>query len=369
MDYDFVLIGGGIAGASLGAQLATVARVAILEMETQPGYHATGRSAAYFAPAYGNYVVREITAASEDFYHNPPVQFTNVPLLKPRMSLFIAQEHQRDSVSLMMKESPHLVSVSAEQIQAHIPIAKREVLVCGALDQGGGDLDVDAILQGYLRQFRSNGGDIFTACQLNDLTYQHGQWTLNTNAGKYTAPVVINSAGAWADHIGTMAGLDPLGIRPFRRTAILVDPPKDQDISEWPLTVDVDEDFYFKPDAGQLLISPADETPSEPCDAQPDDFDIAVVIDRVQQSFNLEVDRINHSWAGLRTFAPDKTFVVGSDPRCQGFFWYAGQGGYGVQAAPGLADLGCSLLTGNQPILTAQSADKLQPLIAPDRLL
>jgi D-arginine dehydrogenase len=369
VNYDFIIIGGGIAGASLAAQLGQEARVAILEMEKQPGFHSTGRSAAYFAPAYGNYVVREITAASESFYQEPSDKFTNVPLLRPRGSLFVAEERQRESVVKMMEESPHLLEVNSDEIRSQVPIIKPGKLTCGAFDEGGGDLDVDAILQAYLRQFRSNNGEIITACKLLDLDYRDGVWTLQTEKGVYTTPVVINSAGAWADQIANLAGLEPLGIKPYRRTALLVDSPTDLDISNWPLTVDVDEDYYFKPDAGQLLISPAEETPSEPCDAQPDDIDIAVVVDRLQQVLDLEVRKINHSWTGLRSFAPDRTFVVGFDPRCSGFFWFAGQGGYGVQAAPGLADIGAAIMTGNQPILTKQSFDKLRPLIAPDRFL
>ena len=369
MNYDYILVGGGIAGASLAAQLSQDARVAILEMEKQPGYHSTGRSAAYFAPAYGNYVVREITAASESFYQEPSEEFTSVPLLRPRGSLFVAEEHQRESVAKLIGESPHLIEVDSDEIRRQVPIVRSGKLVCGAFDAGGGDLDVDAILQGYLRQFKSNNGEIITACKLLDLRFTNGVWTLQSEKGVYTTPIVINSAGAWADQIANLAGLQPLGIQPYRRTALLVDPPPDLDISNWPLTVDVEEDYYFKPDAGQLLISPADETPSEPCDAHPDDYDIAVVVDRIQQLLDLEVRKINHSWAGLRSFAPDRTFVVGFDPRCSGFFWFAGQGGYGVQVAPALADIGASIMTGNQPVLTKQSADKLRPLIAPDRLL
>ncbi len=338
-------------------------------MEKQPGYHSTGRSAAYFAPAYGNDVVREITAASESFYRNPPAEFTSVPLLRPRGSLFVAQEHQRTSVAKMMGENAHLTELSSDEIQTQIPIAIPGKLVSGIYDPGGGDLDVDAILQGYLRQLKSNGGKVITDCKLLGLQYKAGLWSLATSYGNYTTPVIVNSAGAWADQIAKIAGLQPLGIQPFRRTALLVDPPEGLDISSWPLTIDIDEAFYFKPDAGQLLISPADETPIEPCDVQPDDLDVAVVIDQIQQLVNLDVKKINHSWAGLRSFAPDKTFVVGFDPRCSGFFWFAGQGGYGVQAAPGLADLGASIATGNQAVLTRQSSAKLRALIAPERLL
>jgi D-arginine dehydrogenase len=338
-------------------------------MEKQPGYHSTGRSAAYFAPAYGNEVVRTITRASESFFHKPPVNFSEAKLYYPRDSMFVAQESQRESMAKLLRENPQLLAMNADEMQEQVQILKPGALISGARDGGGGDLDVDAILQGFLRMFKSAGGDLKSNCNVQQLDYQHGSWHVQSASNTFKAPVVVNACGAWADNIALKANLQPLGIKPLRRTVVLVDSPRSIDISDWPLTIDVDENFYFKPEAGQLLISPADETPSVPCDAQPDEMDIAIVIDRVQQVTNLAVTKINHSWAGLRSFAPDKTFVTGFDPRTKGFFWLAGQGGYGVQTAPALADIATYLLTGSHDLVSREIIDSVVSEISPDRLI
>lgn len=369
MDHDIIVIGAGIAGVSLAAQLVPNCRVAILEMENQPGYHSTGRSAAYFAPAYGNKVVRLITRASESFYRQPPDNFSEANLLRPRDSLFVAREHQLESMSQLLQNNSQLITVNANELLQQIQILKPGALVSGARDTNGGDLDVDAILQGFLRQFRSAGGEVVNNSKVQQLKYKNGAWEIQTDNDIFKAPIIVNASGAWADKIAVMANLHPLGINPLRRTVVLVDPPQGVDISDWPLTIDIDENFYFKPDAGQLLISPADETPTEPCDARPDEMDIALVIDRIQQIANLEVHKINHSWAGLRSFAPDKTFVTGFDPRTDGFFWFAGQGGYGVQAAPALADIAAFLITGSHKLVGRDEIETVVPEIAPDRLI
>ena len=369
LEYDIIVIGAGIAGVSLAAQLAPHCRVLILEMEKQPGYHSTGRSAAYFAPAYGNEVVRTITRASESFYRKPPVNFSEAKLLYPRDSMFVAQESQLESMKKLLRENPQLLEMSADELQEQVQILKPGALISGARDGGGGDLDVDAILQGFIRMFRSAGGDLERNCTVQQLDYQHGTWRVQSATNTFKAPLIVNAGGAWADNIALMANLQPLGIKPLRRTVVLVDSPHGIDISDWPLTIDVDENFYFKPEAGQLLISPADETPSVPCDAQPDEMDIAIVIDRIQQVTNLEVTKINHSWAGLRSFAPDNTFVTGFDPRANGFFWLAGQGGYGVQTAPALADIATFLITGSLDLVSREIVDSVATEIAPDRLI
>ncbi len=306
MNSDIIIIGGGIAGISLGAQLSGHARVTILEMENQPGYHATGRSAAYFAPAYGNETVRQITAASESFFRTPPENFTDVPLIHPRESLFIARKDQAASMSALLNENDQLIPVETAQMVAQVPILNPSTLLSGARDPAGGDLDVHALLQGFIRLFRANDCQMIMSTLVTSLFYRNGLWTVKTNKSEHRAPTIVNAAGAWADQIAQMAGLQPLSIRPFRRTALLIDIPGDIDITDWPLVIDVDEQFYFKPDAGKLLISPADETLCEPCDAQPDEIDVATVVDRIQQATSLNVMKINHRWAGLRTFAPDR---------------------------------------------------------------
>lgn len=332
--YDIIVIGGGIAGASLAAELALDAKVLVVEREKNPGMHSTGRSAAYYAPAYGNEVVRQLTRASESYFRSSEHK---VPLLKDRPALFIGTGTQTAGIDAMQMEQSGLQRLNADATKQIVSVLKASQITSGLLDATGGDLDVDAILQGYLRAFKDRGGELKTAANVQSVVRRHGVWQVNGSGLDVEAPIVVNAAGAWADPVAGMSNLGPLGLEPKRRTAVLVD--ADDAWVDWPLTIDIDEQFYFKPDAGQLLISPADETPSEPCDAQPDELDIAIAIDRVQQVADIPVTRINHKWAGLRTFAPDKSFVIGFDPRATGFFWCAGQGGYGVQSAPGVARL------------------------------
>ena len=364
---EVIIIGGGIAGVSAGAQLSQYCDVTILEKESTTGYHATGRSAAVFAPAYGNEVVRNLTTASEAFYRSPPAGFTEVPLLKPRDGVFIASQAQQQPLANMLNKSSHLSELSADELVQRVPIIDSAQVYGGALDCTGGDLDVDAIVQGFLRQFRSNGGVLICDSEVQHLEWRNGLWHFTTPSAEYCAPTIINAAGAWADEVAMMAGISPLSMKPFRRSALLIDAPLEIDITDWPLVIDVDENFYFKPEAGQLLISPADETPFGPCDAYPDEMDLAIAIDRVQKISQLEVSKINHSWAGLRTFASDKTFVVGYEPGQEGFFWLAGQGGYGVQSAPALADITCHLICGSNNIITQLHREKHLLDITPER--
>ncbi len=341
LHYDVIIIGAGIAGVSLAARLAEQGQILLLDMEPHPGFHATGRSAAYFAPSYGNEVIRALTGASTHFYADPNDYFEG-QLLRPRPALFIAQINQQESIQTMLQEQPNLHLLDTAEIQSLVPVINQEIN-SGLLDDSGGDLDVDLIMQGLIRQFRENKGTLITDAKVQRIK-RDTVWQVETKESKFQAPIVVNAAGAWADEIAMTAGLEPLNLQPLKRTAILVDPPGD-DIIHWPLVVDVDEHFYFKPDAGKLLLSPADETPSEPMDAYPNEFDMALADDRVSQVTSLTVKRINHQWAGLRTFAQDKTPVVGFDDRSDGFFWLAGQGGYGVQTAPGVARLAAELCT------------------------
>ncbi len=366
---DIIVIGAGIAGVSAAAELAATARVVVLEREPQPGYHATGRSAAFFVLSYGNAAVRAVTAISEPFYRSPPQGFTDVPLLRPRPCVFFGRPDQQEALLSLHNEVPSLQRLTAEEVRERVPILLPDYLEGGLLDKTGGDLDVDAILQGFLRRLHDRGGEVYSHREVQGLSHSNGLWKLSSGNETLTAPMVINAAGAWVDEIAAQAGLEPLGLQPKRRTAMLIDPPEDRDIGSWPLMVNVEEEFYFKPDAGALLLSPADETPSLPCDAQPEELDVALAVDRFETATGLEVSRVTHRWAGLRTFAPDKTFVVGFDPRTEGFFWLAGQGGYGVQTAPGLAKLTASMITGSS---LQEQTDKEKDLINqldPGRLL
>jgi len=368
-EFDIVVIGAGIAGSSAAAALAESANVILLDMAAQPGFHATGRSAAFFAVSYGNPVVRGITAASEYFYREPPSGFTEAQLLRPRDALFIARADQLSQLNEMKRDIPSLIQRSAASVCAQSPILDSNYVAAALCDDQGGDLDVDAILQAFLRLFKRHGGQLLCRQQVKAMNYHGGRWTLQTENQSISAPIVVNAAGAWADGVAGSAGLSGLGLQAKKRTALLVSPPEDNDPSDWPLILDVDEQFYFKPDAGQLLVSPADETPCDPCDAMPDELDIAIAVDRFEKASTVKVQRVNHSWAGLRTFAPDKTFVAGYDPRAEGFFWLAGQGGYGVQSAPGLAQLVNALIT------DATLSNEFSPVlnyiddVAPQRLI
>ena len=297
------------------------------------------------------------------------IPYTDVPLLQPRDALFVATDQQKADLNSLIEANPRLEVLSGTRLKDKVPVLDVEKLTHAANDATGGDLDVDAIMQGFLKQLRNAGGTLKTSSRVNDITYSKGLWRLKTTSDEYQAPILVNAAGAWADQVAELAGLTGLDLSPMRRTALLVDPPPGIDVTDWPLVVDVREQFYFKPDAGQLLLSPADETHSEPCDAYPHEMDIALAVDRVQQVTDLKITKINHSWAGLRTFAPDRTFVTGFDPRTKGFFWLAGQGGYGVQTSPGLADIACCLITGSHNILRDEDVKKHLDEINPGRFL
>jgi D-arginine dehydrogenase len=350
---DIIVIGAGIAGASAAAELAADARVVLLEMESQPGYHASGRSAAYFATSYGHPIVQEITASCEHFLRTPPEGFADVDLLIPRDNMWFAREDQADSLAAMQAGNPRLQFVDEKAIRERVPVFKPGYLHGGLWDRRGGDLDVDALLQGYIRLFRRRGGRLHNSHEVKHIEHQGGRWLVTAGGQRFAAPIVVNAAGGWVEHIALLAGLEPLGIQAMRRTALTVGPPPGVEIGDWPEMVDIDEEFYFKPDAGLIMISPADETPTRPVDAQPEDIDVEV----------------RASWAGLRTFAPDRLFVTGFDPRADGFFWLAGQGGYGVQSAPAMAMLTRYLVSGAEPEGDFSVVLKHVDAVAPGRLL
>jgi D-arginine dehydrogenase len=339
--YDFIVIGAGMAGASAASELARSSRVCLIEAEDQPGVHATGRSAALFAPTYGGRQVRAITRASRAFFDRPPEGFSDQALLRPRGCLYIARADQRAQLDRMagdIQASGGSVTIeTGVSALARIPRLRPEYLAAAIFDAEAMDIDVDALHQGFLRHLRSTGATLLTSARATRARRQNGVWRLQLEGEVVEAPVIVNAAGAWADQVAGACGAREVGLQPLRRTAILVDPPVGVDIRDWPAVIDTDEMFYFKPEAGKLLISPADESPDTPGDAQPQELDIAVGVDRVQAALDIEVRRVSHSWAGLRTFAPDRIPVIGFDPRVRGLFWCAGQGGYGIQTAPGMA--------------------------------
>jgi D-arginine dehydrogenase len=361
LSSDIVIIGAGIAGASAAAELSRTHKMILLERESMPGYHSTGRSAALFSEIYGGAPVRALSRASREFLFNPPDGFTAHPLVKPRGSLYVASTAQRASLDTFLanpdvQQSVH--RIRREEALAACPILRPEYVDAAILEPDASDVDVHALHDGYLRLFKKRGGTLITSAEVRTLDRRNGAWIVATAAGTFRAPTIVNAAGAWADDVATKAGAAPQGIQPRRRTALLVELPAGQNPDAWPMTIDIDETFYFKPDAGLLLVSPADETAIDPCDVQPEEMDIAIAIDRVERATTLKINRIRKKWAGLRSFGPDRSPVIGFDPSLAGFFWLAGQGGYGIQTAPAAALLAATLVRGEA---LPQSFDGFNP--------
>jgi D-arginine dehydrogenase len=373
MMYDFIVVGAGIGGASLAYELAHCASVCLIEAEARPGFHATGRSAALFAPSYGGAQIRALTRASRSFFDRPPPGFCQHPLLTARGCLYIARADQSMRLARMVDtiraSGGGIAMIDVEQALRRVARIRPGYLAAAAWDSDAMDIDVDALHQGFLRGARSAGAKLMTGKQAVRIKRRHGTWSIELNDVAVGAPVLVNAAGAWADELAQSCGAQRLGLQALRRTALLVDPPPGVDVRQWPAVIDADEEFYFKPEVAQLLLSPADETPQAPGDAHPEELDIAVGVDRVQAALDIDVRRVNHSWAGLRTFAADRVPVVGFVSRAEGLFWCAGQGGYGIQTAPALARTAAALakrenLPADVAIEGLTAAD-----LSPDRLL
>jgi D-arginine dehydrogenase len=361
-EFDFLVIGGGIGGISVGYELAAHGRVCVLEREAHLAYHSTGRSAAVSLEMYGNAVIRSLTRASRSFYLRPPAEFCGAPLVMPRGALFLAEADNQQELRSHFNSVRSLVEtvlwLEPRALHELLPILTPGRWVAGVYEPGALDLDVHEIHQAYMRGLRARDGTIFTAAEVVSLARHNQRWEAGTPNGILVAPVVVNAAGAWADQLVALAGGRALGLRALRRTAILIE--SSADPSRWPYVGDIRETFYFKPDAGRLLVSPCDETPMPPCDVTADAEDIAVAAERMAQATTLSVNRIVSKWAGLRSFVADRTPVVGPDPQLEGFFWLAAQGGYGIQAAPALAQL-CSALVLAEPVPTELARLGLQP--------
>lgn len=341
VQFDFAVIGAGIAGASFAARIASRASVLVLERESFPGYHTTGRSAAIFNALYGNEVVRLLTRASRAFYDAPTENFAESPLLTRRGIVHIGAESERETIDELVRFGG-AYPVSVVEVLSRVPILRENLLACAALDPSAADIDVHAVHQGFLRTAKAAGAVVATDAEVTSLA--RGEvWRIETRAATYQAATIVNAAGAWADQVARMASAAPLDLLPLRRTAIHMDAPPDLDVARWPCVIAVDESFYLKPQGKRLLATPCDATPSVPCDAQPDDLHIAICVERVEYATTLSVRRVARSWAGLRTLAPDLSPVVGYDPERQGFFWLAGQGGSGIQTAPALSELAAAL--------------------------
>lgn len=339
---DIIIIGAGMAGASAGYGLVDHARVTILEQETVPGYHTTGRSAAFYAETYGNDRVRRLTTASKRFFEAPPAGFAPTPLVRERGALFIARPDQEDALDALFEARrralPSVRRVGADFITARVPAIRPEYAVAGVWDPECRDIDVHALHQGYLGGFRARGGTLLTDAPVTGITRKGGRFMVRTRDGTVlTADLIVNAAGAWGDHVGALAGAMPVGLIPKRRTVILFPGSGGLTRGDWPLVLDAEDRFYFKPESGRVLASPGDATPMTAQDVQPDELDVALTVDRIERVLDIKVPRIENRWAGLRTFAPGDAPVVGPDPDLPGFFWFVGQGGYGIQTAPAMS--------------------------------
>lgn len=365
--WDVVVGGAGMAGAAAGWQLAQAGqRVLVLERESQPGYHTTGRSAALFEEHYGPAQVQALTRASRAFYDAPPAGFADAPILSPRGVLYIATAAQRALLDAAyaeaLRHAPAARRLDAAALQALVPVLQ-DGIVDGFLDEGARDIDVHGLHQGFLRGLRQAGGALWCSAEVTALAWAAGRWTVSLADGRSVqAPVVVNAAGAWADVLGGLAGAAPIGLTPMRRSAFTFGVPEGVDATHWPAVISANESFYIKPDAGQLLGSPANADATTPHDVQPEELDVATGIWRIEEATTLQIRRPSHTWAGLRSFVADGELVVGWDASptpLPGFFWLAAQGGYGIQSAAGYSLLARNLILGEavDASLRAQGVD------------
>lgn len=369
---DFLIIGAGIAGASVGYFLAPHGRTIVLERESQPGYHSTGRSAALFLESYGTPQVRALTGASRAFFDAPPPGFSEHPLVGPRGCLLVAAPGQEDLLEahweLLQAMTPHARRLTTAQALELVPVLRPERVIGAVLEPDALDMDVDAIHQGYLRGLRRAGGQVVCDAQVTRLQRVGDGWEVTAGGVRYRAPVVVDAAGAWADAIAILAGVPPIGLQPKRRSAFTFAPPAGIDVRAWPCLISADETWYIKQDAGVLLGSPANADPVPPHDVQPEELDIALAIDRIQQMTTLEIRRPTRTWAGLRSFVADGDLVGGFDPRAPGFFWLAAQGGYGIQTSPAMGEA-CAALARGLPLPERIAGFGLtQEMLGPARL-
>ncbi|MBC7703049.1 MAG: FAD-binding oxidoreductase [Rhodoferax sp.] len=349
--FDVAVIGAGIAGASLAYRLAGRRSVVLLERESQPGYHSTGRSAAMFMESYGPPAVRALTRASRLFFTQPPAGFADRPLLAARDAMYLASPDQQALMERQYRElvltCPDLERLDQHQTLARVPCLRPDRVHGSLLDRGAMDIDVDALHQGFLRGIRQSGGVLRTLAEVQNAQRRNQLWELGLGDGTYLlAHTVVNAAGAWADQLGSVFGARPIGLVPHRRTAFTFKPPEGMLVAGWPLVATVAENFYFKPDAGVLLGSPANADATVAHDVVPEELDVATGIHHIEAATTLTIRRPLRSWSGLRSFVPDGEMVIGWDAQCDNFLWLAGQGGYGIQSAPGASELAASLVLG-----------------------
>ncbi|HLI10292.1 MAG TPA: FAD-dependent oxidoreductase [Alphaproteobacteria bacterium] len=365
--FDFAVIGGGAAGISVAYELSKAANVALIEQEAAWGYHSTSRSAAVISENYGPLGWQALVSASRRFFEAPPPGFSEHPLLHPIGALYFATREEepelRESAKELTKRRVEHRLLPAADAGALCPVVKTGEFSLALFEPGCADIDANALLQGYLKLAKVNGTKAFLSAEAISLERRHSSWRLAVGDVELSAGSVVNAAGAWADDLAARAGVQPKGLQPYRRTAITFDPPPGSNVRAWPMTFDVAETWYFKPESGRVMVSPVDKTPAAPCDAAPEELDIAIAVDRIERATTMKVDRIHSKWAGLRTFAPDEQPVIGPDPDEPSFVWLAGQGGNGVMGAPAAAEVAAALATGsNVPDRIADCGVKLEAI-------
>ena len=349
------VVGGGIAGASAAYHLLKADRsleIILVEAEDQLGYHTTGRSAALLLENDGTESTRSIVQASVDFLLNPPEGLTENVFVRPRDVMHIATFEQSASVDRFLEENSNgripTKEISKSEAKKRFPALREQGLDRVVVDEGAGDIDVHCLHQAYLNNFRKNGGQIKPSTRIDSATRNGDHWNLETKMGDIPVDLIVNAAGAWGDQVATRAGVEPVGLQPRRRTAFTVNS-SEPNIQKWGMIADIDLQFYCKPDGQQLLCSLAEENPSEPCDAKHDEADVALAIERINAATTLDIRSVQTAWTGLRTFAPDRSMVIGPDTNDDSFFWCVGQGGTGIMTSPGVGRLLADLFTAGKP--------------------
>jgi D-arginine dehydrogenase len=361
---DILVIGGGVAGLSAAAMLSEHASVTVLEAEDQIGFHSSGRSATMLHYALGDRLVRALTLASRDFFDSPPAGFTDIPIGRRMPVLIHARDDELEELEALDADiAPFatLERLDAGGVHDLCPLLNDDARH-GIADRNGIRLDPHALLQGYLRLLRANGGELRTNARVASLDRLSGTWNVTTEAGEtYSAPILVNAAGAWADTVARLANVRPLGLEPKRRTIITFDAPSGTQLDGLPFAKTVGDELYFAPESGRLFASPMDEVPSDPCDAQPDEYEVALAAHRMEERTVVTVGRIHSRWAGLRSFTPDRRPAAGFAPDGEGFFWLAGQGGFGLQTSPAMARIAEALIAGTPWPVAEVTAEELSP--------
>ncbi len=347
---DILIIGAGMAGASAAAALARAGegrKIALIEAEDTPGYHSTGRSAAIWILNYGPPDVHVLTRLSRPFFANPPPGFADHRLIQRRAVLFLAPPEQAPALATLISDGEAVREIDLAEVARLVPALRPGYAIGAAIEDDAFDIDVAALHQGFLREFRRAGGELVLHARAGAMERSGGLWRVMTEGGgRFLSPIVINAAGAWGDEVARAAGVAPLGLVPKRRTGAIIDPAPFA-VADWPLVQDVVQSWYVRPEARtRLMVTPADATPTHPHDVQPDEIDIAIGIDRMQQALAIAVRRVERSWAGLRSFTPDGSLAFGWDRAAAGFFWCIGQGGYGIQTAPAAGALVAAMVLG-----------------------